>query len=151
MSGTPHINKENAPAMLKTFVEIANLKGAYLLREANLLNKAIDYVSPEVKAKPSFTENDTNPRATALRLLVQGAHKAQDKGCFQIKDSAVLYEVCELVTKELEEITGEGGRTSPAASEKRKTGNDDLDVDDEVNVRPITVTKKHPRLPRDDD
>lgn len=140
--------------MLKTFVEIANLKGAYLLREANLLNKAIDYVSPEVKAKPSFTENDANPRATALRLLVQGAHKAQDKGCFQIKDSAVLYEVCELVTKELEEISGEGregerSKSLPAA-EKRKTGHDDLDVDDEVNVRPITVTKKHPRL-RDDD
>jgi len=139
MSAQPQLTKDNAPLILRHFIELANTKGAYLLRESHLLKKAIDYINPDVKSKPSFTENDANPRSTALRLLVQGAHKAQQQGSFRIEDSSFLYTVCEMVEKELESSDQEvvQKQTKGASPE-----NDAQEEDDEIDVRPITVTKK---------
>lgn len=136
MAAVPTITKDNAVILLPQFIEVANSKGAYLLREASLLKKACDYVKPEVKAKPSFTDDDVNPRATALRLLLQGAHKAQAQGSFLLHDSAALFEICELVTKELEDTE----RKSGAGNVEQPIHKEEED-DDTVDVRSISVTK----------
>jgi len=138
MTAQPQLTKDNAPIVLRHFIELANTKGAFLLRESHLLKKAIDYVNPEVKTKPTFTDNDTNPRSTALRLLIQGAHKAQQQGSFRIEDSSFLYSVCELVEKELEASDKEAVDGVKADGAKRV----DEDGDEDADVRPITVTKK---------
>jgi hypothetical protein len=135
----PQLTKENAPLILSNFIGLANLKGAFLLRESHLLKKAIDYVNPEVKTKPTFTENDVNPRITALRLLVQGAHKAQQQGSFRIDDSSFLYTVCEFVEKDLE--AAEQDKPAKPNGTALQGGDDEEDAD----LRPITVTKKAQR------
>lgn len=137
MTTIPNITKDNAVILMPQFIEVANSKGAYLLREASLLKKACDYVRPEVKTKPSFFEEDANPRATALRLLLQGAHKAQQQGSFVLSDSAALFEICELVTKELEDTEKKGGSGSLESPIHKEEEHDD----DTVDVRPISVTK----------
>ncbi|KAJ3031233.1 hypothetical protein HDV00_008478 [Rhizophlyctis rosea] len=113
----PTPTKENCVQMLRQFVEGANLKGAYTLKEANLLGKAIDVVDPAVKTKPILAENDPNPRLTALKLLTSAAHKAQAAGSFLIKDSSLLYDVVELVNKEVE-VTEKSDANTAAAEEK---------------------------------
>ena len=142
MSVQPQLTKENAPLVLRHFIETANLKGAFQLRESYLLKKAIDYINPEVKTKPTIVENDANPRGTALRLLIQGVHKAQQQGTFRIDDSYILYTVCELLDKELESADKE----ADAHKEVKKDGKEGRTAeemeDEEVDVRPITVTKK---------
>ena len=137
MAAIPTITKDNAVILLPQFIEVANSKGAYLLREASLLKKACDYVKPEVKVKPQFTEDDANPRATALRLLLQGAHKAQSQGSFLLQDSAALFEIVELVSKELEDTEQKNGAGHVGQTIHKETESDDEAVD----VRPISVTK----------
>ena len=137
MASIPTITKDNAVILLPQFIEVANSKGAFLLREASLLKKACDYVKPEVKNKPQFIEDDANPRATALRLLLQGAHKAQSQGSFLLHDSAALFEICELVTKELEDTEKKGGAGNVTPVIHKEEEEDD----DTVDVRSVSVTK----------
>jgi hypothetical protein len=127
------LTKENVHVFLGRFIEIANLKGAYALQESNILTKAIDYLSPEVKNKPTLREDDPNPRATALDLLVKGALKAQKEGAFFLRDSAALYEIVELARKSLEESDGETGGKTPAPTTPAPASHGD-DADDEEEI-----------------
>lgn len=135
MAAIPTATKDNAiNVVLPHFIDIANSKGAFLLREASLLNKARDYLKPDVKVKPQFVEDDPNPRATALTLLLQGAHKAQAHGSFNLQESATVFEIVELITKELAD------QKSTDVPQTIHKGNES-DDDDTVDVRPISVTR----------
>lgn len=96
------LNSENSIVLLTRFIEVAQQKGAYQLREASILKKAVDYFNPDIKTKPVFREGDTNPELTAKSLLLQGAQVGQAKGSYPLDDAALLYDIVELVSKDLQ-------------------------------------------------
>ena len=113
MSQKIELNNENTLALLAKFVELAQTKGSFTLKEASILKKAIDTFNPEVKEKPVFVENDPDPELTAKKLLIQGADKGQSKGAYGIDDAALLYDVIEFIGRDLQQSTevssGSGG------------------------------------------
>jgi len=96
------LNSENSIVLLTRFIEVAQQKGAYQLREASILKKAVDYFNPDIKTKPVFREGDPNPELTAKSLLLQGAQVGQAKGSYPLDDAALLFDIVELVSKDLQ-------------------------------------------------
>lgn len=106
MAANLTLNPDNAKVLLCQYIEIANTKGSFLLREASLLNKAMDTLNKDVKNKPDFG-NGQDPETTAINLLIQGAHKGQAHGSYNMKDSALLWDIIELLSKENAERNAE--------------------------------------------
>ncbi|KAJ3352334.1 hypothetical protein GGF32_003822 [Allomyces javanicus] len=116
-----------AVKVLSQFVELGNSKGAFSLREANMLSKAIDILSEDVQDKPTLVENDPNPEATAKDLLVQAVHVAQSKGAYGLRDAALAYDLTEYLRKQAAQAPTESKRfTKPA------------DDDDAFRTSPVT-------------
>jgi hypothetical protein len=136
------LTKDNVHVFLGRFIEIANLKGAYALQESNILTKAIDYLSPEVKNKPTLREDDPNPKATAMDLLVKGALKAQKEGAFFLRDSAALYEIVELARKTLEDGEGDAGQKAPKAPAPTVGDGDADDEEEIISSKPIPPKRR---------
>ncbi len=87
------LNKDTARLILSQFVENANTKGCYTLKDAMLLKRAADYFSKDVKEKIPLVENDVDPEGTAENVLVSGVQVAQSKGAYSLSDSAMLFQV----------------------------------------------------------
>ena len=118
MAANLTLNPDNAKVLLCQYIEIANGKGSFLLREASLLNKAMDTLNKDVKNKPDFG-NGQDPETTAINLLIQGAHKGQAHGSYNMKDSALLWDIIELLSKENAERSSEPSKE--ATREPRET------------------------------
>ena len=145
------MNKEKAIAILITSVEAAQRKGTFLLSEASVLKKAVDYFNSDVKEKSDFGSQE--PETVALNLLLQGVQKAQNyKECpYNLTDAAILYDVVDFLVKD-------GGKdlsknvnmasTSPKKEKKVskpvvKVESSESESDEESSeIRPISVSKK---------
>ena len=100
MSNT--INKENSVIILSNSVRMGQKMGAYILRESNILKKAIDFFNPDVTEKPDFGGTQ-DPEIVAVNLLLQGVQKAQAHGgehAYSIDDAALLWDIMEFWMKE---------------------------------------------------
>ena len=157
------ITKKNAMTYLIQYVEAAQKTGAYTLAEAAVLEKAVQYFTPDVKVKPSFGEEVDDPYHTAKQLLYQAAHKGQAKGAFGLKDASFLFEILKFQDKEdregkesIKRIKGKGSTSEIHKQEVKEedepqdeTGNDDEDIDEYVvsegsHRSPVGVTKVEP-------
>jgi hypothetical protein len=131
------LTKENAISILINSVRIGQTKGAFLLKEASLLKKAIDFFNPEVKTKPDFGSSD-DPEIVAINVLVQGVQKAQAHGnAYSLDDAAVLWSVLEFLVKEVgSEVASDKKGKGPEKSE-----DSDDDLDDEIKPKLLKSKK----------
>ena len=148
------INRENSIAVLVNSVNVGQKMGAYQLREAKLLHKAVQYFNPEVKTKPDF-EGSANPEITAINLLLQGVQKAQLHGgdmAFSLDDAALISDVVDWLLKEYGKQVGQNVNTNDDKSGKKGSKNtnessvkvsrhEDEDDEDDEDLPTITPRK----------
>lgn len=156
------MNKDQAISLLCNSVELAQKKGAFLLQEASLLKKAVDYFNKDAKSKPDFGSQE-NPEIVAINLLLQGVQKAQaHRECpFNLNDAALLFEVFEFLVKDSGKDVAQnvnlGSSASGSSGKKEKKAKsavsalqasrieedeEEEDEDDDNEIRPITVKGK---------
>lgn len=116
-----------AVKLLTQFVELGNTKGAYSLREANLLSKAIDILNDDVKDKPVLVENGDNER-TAMDLMLQAVQVAQSKGAFGLRDASLAWEIYEYTQKNF-------GKETTAQAEAGSSGDNEDESFQSVSLR----------------
>ena len=81
------LNKTNSIQILVQYIEIVQKNGAYELKEAEILKRAIDVLINNVQ------DNEIN-EALAVNLLIQGIVKGQKQGgSFNLNDAALLQKV----------------------------------------------------------
>lgn len=88
------LDANNSVQILGQFVEVAQLKGAYLLQEAEALKRAMDVLFANSQDK------DVN-EVLAKQLLIQGVQKGQRHGAYTLNDAALLSKVVQLVVESL--------------------------------------------------
>ncbi|KAJ3086985.1 hypothetical protein HK102_012042 [Quaeritorhiza haematococci] len=96
-----NLTKDNAIGFLVQYVEAAQQKGAFTLREASLLKKATDYYRPEVtdKSKLFADRPEENQESIARSLLLQAVQVGQAKGAYTLADASTLHEIVTFVEK----------------------------------------------------
>lgn len=126
---------DNSISIAKQFIEVANSKGAFQLKEGRLLSQACDYFDSNITDKPVIKENDPTPDATALGLIVQGVNIGQLKGSYTLKDAALLADVVDF-------LTTEGVLENRKISKKAAhIGSDD--EDEEIDIKHTTLKGKN--------
>lgn len=151
------MNKEQAIYILSNSVELAQKKGTFLLQEASLLKKAVDFFNKDVKEKPDFGSSET-PDIVATNLLLQGVQKAQShRECpYNLHDAALLFEVFEFLVKNSGKDVAQNvnlGSSSKKDSKTKKSAVSALQAsrvdeeseeseEDDNEIRPITAKSK---------
>lgn len=150
-ANVPQINKENSIAIFVNTIKAGQAKGAFLIQEANILKKAIDYFNKDVKVKPEFGNNQ-DPEIVAVNLLIQGCQKVQNSvnNPLSLEDAATIFECFEYWVKlsngEVKAAEPEPApkKSAKAVAQSLKTvvEEDDDDNDEEPVERLITVKGK---------
>ncbi len=142
------LTRENTIAMLIQAVRNAHKMGAFALREMPTIKKAIDYLDPDVKEKPTFENNPENPEVAAVHLLLQCVQRGQAHGgdrAYSIEDAALLWEITEFWLKEIgnEGTDKKSGKSTKSSTVQHDDDHDDEDDDAEIDskYRPITMSK----------
>jgi len=78
------ITKDNCVELIEKYIEHAQQKGAYLLQEADLLQRAINYFKG--------TEKELNEE-NAKQVMIQGVVKGQRSGAYNLADAAFLFKL----------------------------------------------------------
>lgn len=141
------LTKENSVTILSNSIDLAQKRGAFLLQEASLLKKAVDFFNKDVKTKPDFGGSE-NPEVVAINLLLQGVQKAQShKDCpFNLNDAALLFDIFEFLVKDggkdvAQNVNLGGSKSSSSSSVAQLTQLTEEDEDeDDDEIRPITVS-----------
>lgn len=84
------LDNTNSIQILAQYIEHAQQKGAYLLSEAEILKRAVEFLLNNV---PDNELNDINSK----NLLIQGIHKGQRHGAYTLNDAALLSKVVNFV------------------------------------------------------
>ena len=125
------ITKQNSVVILTTSIKLGQQNGCFLLGEAAMLKKAIDYFNPEVTTKPTF-DSQEDPEIISINALLQGVQKIQSSknNPFSIEDSALLWDIIQFWVKSTGQVAApEAASSSEEAPEE---------VEEDV---PITVSK----------
>jgi hypothetical protein len=148
------LTKESCITILSNSVELAQKRGTYLLQEASLLTKAVDFFKKEDGEKPDFGGSKENPEIVAINLLLQGVTKAQNhRECpFNLHDAALLFDVYEFLVqnsgKDVAQNVGLG--SSAPKKESKKSAVSALQAvqeqsdseEDDNEIRPMTVSSR---------
>lgn len=78
----------NSIDILCKYVELAQQKGAFLLKEADLLKRSIDILT-DVEKNGDISKGD------CLNILIQGVNKGQQSGSYSLADAALIWRVME--------------------------------------------------------
>lgn len=146
------LTKESCITILSNSVELAQKRGTYLLQEASLLTKAVDFFKKEDGEKPDFG-GSTEPEIVAINLLLQGVTKAQNhRECpFNLHDAALLFDVYEfLVQNSGKDVAKNVGSSAPKKKESKKSAVSALEAvqeesdseEDDNEIRPMTVSSR---------
>lgn len=131
------LNKSNSIQILVQYIEIAQKAGAYDLREADVLKRAVDVLV-----------NNVNDEAVnedlAINLLIQGIMKGQTHGgAFNLNDAALLHKVIQyIVSLGQENKEKEQQQTSQINQVNNDGDNDDDDLSslsEPVPLRPKEI------------
>jgi len=90
------LTHQRSTDILVKYIEIAQQKGAYLLSEADVLNKARDVLL-------NGLQDDGIPVPNARQLLMQGVVKGQRHGAYTLADAALLHNVVQYVSSHVDE------------------------------------------------
>ena len=100
------LNKENSIQILIQYIEIAQKVGAFELREAEVLKRAVDVLVNKV------VDNEINENL-AINLLIQGVMKGQKHGgAYTLNDAALLQKVVQYIV-----ASGSQSSSQPPAEE----------------------------------
>ena len=153
------MNKEQAIYILSNSIELAQKKGTFLLQEASLLKKAVDFFNKDVKEKPDFGSSET-PDIVATNLLLQGVQKAQShRECpYNLHDAALLFEVFEFLVKNSGKDVAQNVNLGSSSSSKKDSKSkksavsslqasrvdeeSEEEEEDDNEIRPITARSK---------
>lgn len=120
---SPSVITLNIPTcidILSKYVELAQQKGAFLLKEAELLKRASDILN-DVEKDNSLSKGD------CLNILIQGVNKGQQSGSYTLTDAALIWRVLEY----LQQVSQQQAQQSSLQQEQQtnpvKVQQDDVD------------------------
>lgn len=88
------LNDTNSIQILAQYIEVAQQKGSFLLNEAELLKRCIDFLINNVP------DNEINSNI-AKNVLIQGVNKGQKNGSYTLNDASLLSKVVQYVSNTL--------------------------------------------------
>jgi hypothetical protein len=124
------LDAQNSVQILAQYIELAQSKGAFLLPEAELLKRAMDFLLNNV---PDTEITDV----TGRQLLIQGIHKGQRHGAYTLNDAALLHKVVQFVTNMMS--TPQAPSSTPAAGGLESNENDLSDLAEPIPLKPKEV------------
>lgn len=113
------LNIPNSVDILIKYVELAQQKGAFLLKEAELLKRASDILT-DVEKSGEFSKGD------CLNILIQGVNKGQQSGSYTLTDAALIWRVLEY----LQQASSQQQQQQPQQQQQQppvKVSDDDSD------------------------
>ena len=135
------LDNQNSVRILSQYVELAQQKGAYLLNEAEILKRAIDFLINNV---PDHEVNEN----LAKNLLIQGVNKGQKEGCYTLNDASLLCKVVQFVGTSLQNAASQPPQPPPSQQETvqetiqetvQDTSDDLSDLSDPIPLKPKEV------------
>jgi len=105
------LNDTNSIQILAQYIEVAQQKGAFLLGEAELLKRAIDFLINKVPDNEITSD-------VAKNLLIQGVTKGQKSGSYTLNDASLLSKVVQFVGNTLPQVPQEQSSSQQAAPQQ---------------------------------
>lgn len=106
------LDNNNSVQILVQYVELAQQKGAFVLAEAELLKRVVEFLLNNV---PDKDLNELN----AKQLLIQAVHKGQRSGAYTLNDAALLHKVVQFVSGQLQAQQPQVQQQQPQAQEQQ--------------------------------
>ncbi len=79
------VTNENCVGFIEKYIEHAQQKGAYVLQEADLLQRSLNVLKGNTNDETELNEESSR------QLVVQGVIKGQKNGVYTLADAAFLY------------------------------------------------------------
>ena len=79
------VTNENCVGFIEKYIEHAQQKGAYVLQEADLLQRSLNVLKGNTNDETELNEESSR------QLVVQGLVKGQKNGAYTLADAAFLY------------------------------------------------------------
>ena len=79
------VTNENCVGFIEKYIEHAQQKGAYVLQEADLLQRSLNVLKGNANDETELNEESSR------QLVVQGVIKGQKNGVYTLADAAFLY------------------------------------------------------------
>lgn len=79
------VTNENCVGFIEKYIEHAQQKGAYVLQEADLLQRSLNVLKGNASDETELNEE------TSRQVVVQGLVKGQKNGVYTLADAAFLY------------------------------------------------------------
>ena len=88
------LDPTNSVQLLAQFVEVAQKNGVFLLQEANVLQRAINFLLNGSQDPELTVENAKN-------ILIQGVVKGQKGGSYTLQEASVLHQTIVYITEHI--------------------------------------------------
>jgi hypothetical protein len=128
------ITKDNCAELIEKYIEHAQQKGAYLLQEADLLQRAINFFKG--------TEKELNEE-NAKQVMIQGVVKGQRSGAYNLADAAFLFKLVSFFQNERNVSKTNKETEDTIKGEERKEETLEMEDDDLSELsRPVPLIPK---------
>jgi len=128
------VTNENCVGFIEKYIEHAQQKGAYVLQEADLLQRSLNVLKGNTNDETELNEESSK------QLVVQGVVKGQKNGVYTLADATFLYNLVvffQEATVKFSELNkgtvSENNNTSENNDENENENEDDneLEIDDD--------------------
>ena len=133
------VTNENCVGFIEKYIEHAQQKGAYVLQEADLLQRSLNVLKGNTNDETELNEESSR------QLVVQGVIKGQKNGVYTLADAAFLYnlvvffqeatvkfsEVNKGTTSENNQIVNENVNNNTNEEEDEDGNDNELEIDDD--------------------
>lgn len=122
------VTNENCVGFIEKYIEHAQQKGAYVLQEADLLQRSLNVLKGNASDETELNEE------TSRQVVVQGLVKGQKNGVYTLADAAFLYNLvvffqeASVKFSEVNKTNNDNNNNNTNTSDNAK---DDIENDDE--------------------
>lgn len=119
------VTNENCVGFIEKYIEHAQQKGAYVLQEADLLQRSLNVLKGNASDETELNEE------TSRQVVVQGLVKGQKNGVYTLTDAAFLYNLVvffQEASVKFSEVNKTNNDNNTNTSDNAK---DDIENDDE--------------------
>ena len=126
------LNKENSIQILIQYIEIAQKVGAFELREAEVLKRAVDVLVNKV------VDNEVNENL-AINLLIQGVMKGQKHGgSYTLNDAALLQKVVQYIVTSANAVSSSSEEKSTVEETQTPLEESSNDIEDDSDLTSLS-------------
>lgn len=146
------VTNENCVGFIEKYIEHAQQKGAYVLQEADLLQRSLNVLKGNTNDETELNEESSR------QLVVQGVIKGQKNGVYTLADAAFLYNLVvffQEATVKFSELNkgtvsenNENVNNNTSENNDEDEDNNELEIDDDDDDDLSELSKPVPLIPK---